>query len=341
MRAIALRVDATPLAPAAAHAEDAVLLGVAARGRSLLRVYALGGDVVSLGRYHRRPAGAAGVALHRRRTGGRVAASGEGFAHVALYLPHRAALVADDPRALAPEQVLNRCVRGLLGGLEVLGVPAAYPGRDLVTARGRPLAVLGLEVAASGATLVDAIVSLGRDQSLLPHLLDRADPEGAIQAAMVLPDQVASVARETGRTPALAELAAAVRGAMLERLGVACSDEGGGQPLAGDAGADDGWLDERRVRPELFRRVRLDTMLGTLEVDLAVAADGTVAGLQLVGDVLAPSTAVARLEAALCGCQPDVERMHAAIRSALAPPDFLLGLRSLRALAEAIARACG
>jgi hypothetical protein len=50
-----------------------------------------------VGRYHLAPSstGDARVALHRRIAGGRVIPHGEGFAAVALTVPHRSALVAD------------------------------------------------------------------------------------------------------------------------------------------------------------------------------------------------------------------------------------------------------
>ena len=96
--------------PSASRAADRVLLARAlARGHGTLRVSRVADDVLALGRWHLAPAGGSAVALHRRLTSGRAAATGAGFVQVSLALPHRSALVADDPLALAPEQVLNRC----------------------------------------------------------------------------------------------------------------------------------------------------------------------------------------------------------------------------------------
>ena len=129
------------LDPAASHALDVQLLDLASQHprRAWLRVYDLAGDVVSLGplprrsdrRSHRarapappprrRPRAAARTRLRRR-----------------CRSPCRTVRHwwREDPLALRPEQVLNRCVRALLGGLRGLGVDAFYPGRDRISVGG-------------------------------------------------------------------------------------------------------------------------------------------------------------------------------------------------------------
>jgi len=84
--------------------------------RAALRVYTLAGDVLAIGRFHATPASrtATAVRVMRRWSGGRAMPWGAGFVGVTLLLPHRSALVGDDPEALSPPQVLNRCVRGIL-----------------------------------------------------------------------------------------------------------------------------------------------------------------------------------------------------------------------------------
>lgn len=339
-RTVRLHVEPRPLAAEVAHAADRILLATAVAEGPVLRVYTLDGDVLSLGRFHRRPVGADDIVMHRRRTGGRAVASGGGFAHVALYLPHRAALVADDPLALAPEQILNRCVRGLLGGLEALGVAARYPGLDLVTARSRAIAVLGLEVAPDGATLVDALVSVSREQSVLPMLLDRVDREGAVVARCWQVEEVTSIARESGAGASPEALAAAVARGMEHRLGVTCVAEPGGwcpQPEFVDGHA---WLDGCPPVPlsASARTARISTQLGVLEVDTEIGSDGRVADIRLVGDFYAPSAAVARLEDGLRGRSVPLagDAVRQAVLAAFAPPAFCLGVRDLREVADAI-----
>ena len=71
---------------------------------------------------------------------------------------------------------MNRAVRGVLEACGRLGVEAYYPGRDLVTVAGRPMGWIALTADGDGVTLVEAGVSVHADLSVLPRLLDRADP---------------------------------------------------------------------------------------------------------------------------------------------------------------------
>jgi hypothetical protein len=325
---------------AASRSADRTLLTLAVeRGYGALRVSHVAGDVLALGRYHLAPAGAPGVILDRRLSGGRAAASGTGFVTLSLALPHRSALVSDDPHALSPEQVLNRAVRGVLGALEAGGIAAIYPGRDVITAGRRALATVGFEIDAAGATLVEAVLAMERDQSLLPHLLDRADRDGVVGAQMALPDDVTSVARERGDAPAFETLVAWLRHGHETRLGVRFVDESAPRT---HAAATDAAVRSRAPRADLDRRGVTATMLGRLEAHCALATDGTLADVMLAGDFLAPSPTVERLQHALRGCRPTIEELHVVVERVVRPPDdFILGIGPLRTVAETIARAVG
>jgi lipoate-protein ligase A len=318
------------LEPAVAIAQDRFLLREKA---GALRVFAMRGDLVSLGRYHAAPAGAAGVGLFRRHSGGRAAPFGDGFIGVSLVLPHRSALAAaHDALALAPAQVMNRCVRGLLGACERLGIAAFYPGRDLVTAGGRPLAVVSFEVDAAGALLFEAIVAVERDLGLLPRLLDAVDPEGVVRAEFLAPERAASLAREAGRAPGIEEFVEALVAGTRERLGVdveprrlTAEERRAIEGIASEEVDERGWLRGRRHRPDLDRRPWTRTQLGVLEVHFALAGDGRIAEAMLIGDFIAGSTTVERLEAALRGCP--VAEVERAVAGVLAAPDaFVLGI---------------
>jgi len=327
--------------PAADRAADRRRMALAVeRGWGSLRVSRAAGDVLALGRYHLAPAGAPDVMLDRRLSGGRAAASGSGFVTLSLALPHRSALVSDDPRALAPEQVLNRALRGLLGGLEAGGIAAIYPGRDTVTSGRRPLAVVGFEVDGTGATLIDAVLAVAREQSLLAHLLDRADPDGVVGAQIMLPDDVTSVTRELGHEPRFDELVGWLRRGYETRLGVRFVEEESPRS-PGEDGAESA-IRARAPRPHLDRRAITATMLGRLEAHCALAADGTLAEVMLAGDILAPSRTIERLERSLRGCRPAVADLHDVVAGVVRPPDdFLLGVGSLRTVAETVARSVG
>src|SRR5262245_15356647 len=336
MPTLGLVVEPLASSDTVAAIDRALLARAHARGHGSLRISRLAGDVLSLGRWHLAPGGGDDVALQRRLTGGRVAASGAGFVRISIALPHRSALTSADPLALAPEQVLNRAVRGLLDALEGAGLPAIYPGRDQVTVGGRPIAVLGLEVDDAGATLIDAVLSVERDQSLLPHLLERADPEGLVTAPMIGPDDVTSMTRGLAGTPPFDELVARIRRGYERRLGVTFL---AGEPPALD-GDDGAFVRARVARPTLDRRARSATMLGTLEAHCALGEDLRLREVMLAGDLLVPSRTMARLEATLPGLAPRLDVVEPAIDDVVRRPgDFVLGVHPLRIVAETIVRA--
>src|SRR5439155_21488257 len=143
-----------------AQALRAAVVDPSRRPWGALRVYTLAGDVLSLGRFHCAPESPdVDVRVMRRWSGGRAMPAGEGFVVVSLLLPHRSALVSTDPATLAPTQVINRCVRGILAACDGLGVPALYPGRDLLTVEHRLLVMVSFTVEAGAETVFDAILA--------------------------------------------------------------------------------------------------------------------------------------------------------------------------------------
>jgi hypothetical protein len=321
------RLDATS-PPLARAADRACLDHARATGCCVLAATRLPGDVVALGRFHQTPGGGA---VWRRTTGGRVCAFGDGFVRLTLAMPHRSALVADDPAALAPEQVLNRAVRGPMAALERLGAAVLYPGRDLLTIARRPVAVLGLAVEDDGATLVDVLLSLTRDAAVLPFLLDRADPAGVVRADMIAPGTVAALGRDVDDDTLVA---ASARG-YAERLGVRVGEAVVIAPRPTDA--DDAWQAARRPDPSHTHHATTPTALGVLEAHAALAPDGTLADVRLAGDVLASTATVAALEAGLRGVRPTPDAARAAVESALGASDRVLLGVDAATIAETVA----
>ena len=340
------------LTPQASLARDRFLLDAVvadpARWPAALRVYDVAGEAISLGRWQLAPTppAGAGIALVRRHSGGRAAAFGTGFAGVSLVLPARGALLAP-AQALRPEQVMNRYVRGILGGLERQGIAAIYPGRDTITARRRLLGVVGFTETHAGAVLVEAVLATRGDPSALPHLLDRADPGGVVRTAMLTPAETTSLAAECGAGPALGDLADWLARGYAERLGAApVSRTLDGEEaarvaeLAATALADASWLSARRPREGLDRRATATTMLGALDVHLAIGADGRVHEACLSGEMLAAEDTIPALETGLRGCAPDRSAVGAVVERVLAQPgQFLLGVGPTDTLVDTVMRA--
>jgi len=335
------------LTPRESLAADGHLLTEVARGgRAALRLYELSGEVLSLGRYHLAPEPVRdGVQLWRRRSGGRAVPAGEGFVGLSLVLPHRSALVAAEPLALEPAQVLNRAVRGLLEACQLAGAAAFYPGRDLITVERRILGLVSFDVDETGACLVEAIVAGGRDFSLLPALLDVADPRGVVTGGLLTPDDATCLARETGREVALDALAEWLREGYRRRLGLRC------EPRAFTAGenaliaaaaardfADERWLFGRRVRADLDRRVSVAGQLGVLDVHFAVDG-GRIRDVCLAGDFIANAPAIERLERELRGCRAERDAIAAVVDAVFAAPgSFILGVGPASTITETLVR---
>ena len=329
-------------------AADGHLLAEAARsGRGALRVFELEGEGLSLGRYHLAPPPLPGDAVQRwrRHSGGRVFPAGEGFLGISLTLPHRSALVAADRLGLAPEQVMNRYVRGILAGLQLFGVSAFYPGRDLVTVEGRPLGMVAFEVDGAGALLFEAIIANRKDASILPRLLERTDPGGVVRAAMLGPDDVTSVQRLRGAALGVEELAECLRRGYEERLAVTLERralqveeirrlEVAAQREFGDAC----WLAQRTPRADLDRHGSVTTQLGVLEAYFALARD-RIHEIVFAGDFLANSPAIDELERALRGRPAEASAVDAAVRAIFGRAEnYLLGVGPLRTIADAVVR---
>ena len=339
------------LTPVESLARDRFLLEAVAtepgRWPAALRVYEVPGSLVSIGRWQLAPPAESGEALMRRHSGGRAAAFGSGFVGVTLVLPRRGALL-EPAAALRPEQVMNRYVRGILRALEGEGVAAIYPGRDTITAGRRLLGVVSFAETHAGALLVEALLATTGDPSTLPHLLDRADPGGVVRTEMLAPTDATSIAAERGAPATPAEVADWMARGYAERLGVA--------PVARALGADEtarvaalaatfgntAWLRMRTPRSELDRRAASRTMLGSLEVHVAVAPDGRIRDACISGDLIAPDDTIPALEAGLRGCAPERSAVGAAVAEVLAAPShFLLGIGPADTLVDTVMRALG
>jgi lipoate-protein ligase A len=326
------------LAPRQRLAADRRLLAeVGSTRRGVLRVDGLSGRVLALGRYHACPEGAAGIALLRRQSGGRAVAAGDGFVGVSLALPHRAALFADDPLALAPAQVMNRYVRGLLEGCKRAGAGAFYPGLDAVTVDGRMIALVGFEVAPSGATLFEAVLAVGGEFASLPVLLDLADPAGVVPARVLGADETTSLGRELGRVPDIDEIADRIRRGYEERLGVVCVERV--EPVVEvEAAVEAKWLASRRARDTLDRRGSVSTLLGVLEARFALSG-GRIEEVVFTGDFLADSAGIECLEQSLRGCVAERAVMAAVVQRVFADAQhFVLGIGPPATFVDALMR---
>ena len=314
----------------------------------VLRIHALTVDTVSLGRYHLTPdAAGSAPAVMRRHSGGRVWPAGPAYACLSLILPHRSALVSDDPLALRSEQVLNRCVRGILEACRLAGIDPFYAGRDLVTVDGRALAAIGFDVDRRGILLFEAVLSVGAGFEALPRMLDAADPRGRVTARLWAPDETTSLSRELGGGPAFDDVADLLRrgfedkfGAPLQPIVLAEDDLAEIRALAGGECGPERWLDSRRSRSTLDRRAMAATQLGALEALVALGPRREIDDVVLAGDFIARSSAVESLEQHLRSLPLERAAIAPVVEAAFAAPeDFILGIGKVSTITEVLLEA--
>lgn len=319
------------------------------RNRSaVLRLYSFEGDLLSVGRYHLCPGSTERVGSWRRATGGRALPFGDGFVGLSFILPHRSALVADDPLALAPHQVLNRYVRGIMEACRLVRLPVYYPGRDVITVNGRILGLVSFETDEQQTLLFEAVIANSRDFSLLADFLDAVDPEGMVKAQVLSADATTCLARELGTELPVEELAELVlRGfsgqfdLQIETHDLSPLERQAIEAVAVHEFQPEHWLAHERVR-DLGRHSLTWAQLGAVEAYLSLAQDRFIKDFLLVGDFIANSPAVDALGRELRLCPLEWHAVHAVVQEVFSRPhNFLLGLGPLRTLTDLILRGAG
>ena len=313
---------------------------------AVLRVYGTAGDVLSLGRYHLAPRAESSSAVHvcRRLCGGRALPFGDGFIGVSLILPHRSALLHDDPFALAPYQVLNRYVRGILEACRLTQVDAYYPGRDQVTVDRRLLAVVSLETDAAGTALFEAVLANTRDFSVLPGFVAAVDREGAVVAEMVTSEQTTSLARLLHRQVSVDDVAEMLRHGYEQQFDIRFvpSDLSSVEWKQIEAEAtrersSRQWVGRRRRRAHFNRYASRWAQLGVFETYYALNQNGVIDDMMFTGDFIANSAAIEAIEHQLRSCPLDRSTINQVVAQTYAQPEnFILGIGDLETVAEMI-----
>ena len=147
-----------------ALATAAVLLSAVASADNvpaMLYGASLTGDAIALGLWQRAASALDGdaaasrrVRVVRRSTGGPAAYAGEGIVYFALALRHASVLMS-----CPKDRVLNRNVRGFLGGLSLGGEAAHYFGREYLSVARRPAALIAWDRLGDGRVLLEVFAS--------------------------------------------------------------------------------------------------------------------------------------------------------------------------------------
>ena len=326
--------------PAQSVATDQYFLHTIVETRlPILRVYTYPDEVLLLGRYQ--AAGAlshnSGLTVARRLTGGRAFPSGDGFVQFSLVVPQRSFLFSADPHHIAPFQVLNRYVRGVLHGLKTGGVEVFYPGRDFLTVQRLPVGWHSFVTADSGAVLYEGGVFVQRDMSLLPHFLDRADPNGSIPCQLFMPDHVTNLEKVLGQPPSQEQVVGLLRHGFaqqfslepLNREAQELSEDEQVAIMAEQEKSDVG-LSSRPLQSALPCVATMQTPLGELQVRFSLTPERTIQAVRFSGDFIANPAGMQALEHNLKGCPLEKAALWQVIdRTFLEPEHYLIGAGKL------------
>ncbi|MBI5504235.1 MAG: hypothetical protein HY899_05515 [Deltaproteobacteria bacterium] len=337
--------------PVQSFARDQLsLLAAVSQRRAIVRVWRARDEGLSLGRFHRRDENqdcdAAG--LVRRLTGGRIVPQGPAVTCITMAFPEVAWLTPSGA-ALRPDQVLNRALRPVLAALRANAAPGAgagaavdafYPGRDLITVGGRPLAHASFTVARDGALLVHVQIADRGGFDELPRLLRRFDPCGVAAADKNAFQRATSFLALTGSTLINAGWASRLAGALASEL--RC-EVGSGEPCAG--------REVTLAQDSAFSALQCElgplaagsacaiapSMLGAVEVSARLVGD-RLYDVQFTGDVIAPFHTIDALSGALEGEPARLPALRLVVARVLSQPgDFVLGVRDLDALLARLA----
>ncbi len=302
----------------------------------VLRVYTYPEDVLLLGRYHAADAliHNSGLTITRRLTGGRAFPSGNGFVQFSLIVPHRSFFFSADPHHIAPFQILNRYVRGVLHGLKTGGVEVFYPGQDFLTVQRLPVGWHSFVTADSGAVLYEGGVFVQRDMSLLPHFLDRADPQGTLPCQLFMPDQAHKLDKVLGRSLAPDQVVHLLRNGFTQQFGLECLDrdldKNERASILGKQAQSDLVPNSRPLRSDLPYAATRQTPLGELRVRFALTPERTIETVRFSGDFIANPAGMQTLERNLKGCPLEKSALWQVIdQTFLEPEHYLIGAGKL------------
>ena len=323
--------------PAQSLATDQYFLRTVVETRlPILRVYTYPDDVLLLGRYHAADALGQdpGLTITRRLTGGRAFPSGSGFVQFSLIVPHRSFFFSADPHYIAPFQILNRYVRGVLHGLKTGRVDVFYPGQDFLTVQRLPIGWHSFVTEGSGAVLYEGGVFVQRDMSLLPHLLDRVDPQGILPCQLFMPDQVHNLDKVLGRSLVPDQVVRLLRNGFTQQFGLECLNQDLSQneraAILGKQEQSDLVPNRGPLLSNLPYAAIGQTPLGELQVRFSLTSERTIEMIRFLGDFIANPAGIQALERNLEGCPLEKAALWQVIDQTFLEPDsYLIGAGKL------------
>ena len=326
---------AGPTTPRERYAHDQAMIARVALGadHACLRVHCAAAAGVALGRFHRRGIGAS-EHLTRRLTGGRTTPTGPGQIELALAVP-AAGWLDPSVATLKPEQILNRALRPFLTTLRQAGVDAFYPGRDLVSVEGSPLAACSFNVLPDGVLFVSICIGVQGPLSVLADQIGEFDPGGIAAIDVGCYEGASALGADAG--PGLDQsrwvraLAQAAEDSWRCSVSTTAAEPAWMHSFtAPTQQAYEAFLGERVASPDGDLRTAASmTMLGVVEASASIV-DSQIRALEICGDVIAPAMTLSALSEACEGAvaaAPAIRRATTLVLSG--QRHFLLGFEGL------------
>ena len=337
-----------PLTGAQSQALDALLRKRCAPGKPALARLAAGRrQGVSFGRYQQIPSLLRDSAnVQRRLSGGRLLPAGPGVLELSVAAPALEDLtVAHEP--IAAGQLLNRSVRGLLRGLESLGLQVVYPGRELITLARRALAHVAFDIGEAGRPLIQFHLALSSSLSEAASGLALLGGDAEGRADLLDGEACTSLEEALGEAPEMELLAEALARGFAQHVGaaVAIKELPGdlrreSESLAVETFSKESWLAERSPTSDMACASRIESQLGSFQVSLARGDDERIGEIRLSGEFIAGWPAVEALERELRGCPVKRDEIARVVDKVLnTPPNIVLGLGPRRTITDAILKA--
>jgi hypothetical protein len=296
-----------------------------ARADVVLYGAALRGDAYCLGRYQHEQQALSDTTRPwlRRSTGGATLRVGAGIVYIALALAHRSTLMA-----CPAGRLLNRNVRGVLGGLRHVGLQLNYFGRDFLSVGSEPLIYVAWDLREDGRALLEFFVAYD-------------------SAWLVPPEQQAYPARNEpmlrGRVPTTI---AHARASLRPHDIVQAIADGHARNFAVAWQPRDLPTREPVAEPDRFASEPLswssprEEAIGFVSAGVALDATGKLARVRVAGDFFAHRACVTTLETQLVGAIPNDQVVGAAVDAVFARSGYdVEGIRSLSVIRDVILEA--
>lgn len=337
----------SPVEPARGQALDALLReGMSAGSPAVLRLGVGARDGLAFGRYQLIPSVAHGSpGVQRRLTGGRAVPLGAGLVELSLAAPALTDFTSQQ-NPVSPDQLLNRAVRGVLRGLERLGLAVVYPGRDLITFKRRAVGHISFDIDREGRPLVQCQIAWRTSLAEAALRLNEAGCELSGRPDLLAPEECVTLAEALGETPGLDRVLEVLLEGYSEHVGAPIPLEPlpkemmmKADVLADESFAKDDWLAERTPTASMRKTARVRSQLGGFLVALSLQ-EGRLGGVRLAGEFIADQPAVASIEEDLNGCPAEWTEVARVVDRVLStPPHIVLGLGKRRTIPDTVMQA--